>query len=505
MLSRRFKHCFQVTVGGILILSGFLLVEHFRGKIALAKYKDNLRTKGEKLTVQDLTRGDPQGDNGAPRVFAAIKQLKPGVVIPEKYPPIMPMMESGRAGIGHAENFWIEDKATNNWEQVRSDVQANSNILAQITKDLRAPVLDNKINYEAGSKILLTHLAPGKGLYKWFGCGTIASLHAGDIPEAKRLLLTQLAVPQLLCRDRIVISELVRFAISGINFGITWEALQTNGWHDSDLLEIQEAWSKQAFSAPAVAGLEGERIFSDLAYEKLRGSSEEMRQFAFANENMPIPFSFAENFWDDNTIGRFAKREIYCRVWPLVWSYQDQARSLELSEKLLELMREADRVRSYREVAPKLKIFSNSFKPKSLYDRLRYPQGAFTYLIADTVHRALQAETERSLVLTAIALKRYALVNGNYPESLHTLVPQFLPSIPIDYMDGTPIKYHRDSSLEFTLYSVGDDGMDDGGDWRLTVSKGTWHGRWYRKDVVWPKPALPEELIEWRKNQTAKH
>ena len=111
----------------------------------------------------------------------------------------------------------------------------------------------------------------------------------------------------------------------------------------------------------------------------------------------------------------------------------------------------------------------------------------------------MRAETERSLVICAIALKRYSLRHGTPPASLDALVPEFVLSVPIDYMDGKPLKYHLNADGAFVLYSVGADGKDGGGDTALLPDKTSLHNPWDRKDCVWPSPALPDEIAAYRK------
>ena len=76
----------------------------------------------------------------------------------------------------------------------------------------------------------------------------------------------------------------------------------------------------------------------------------------------------------------------------------------------------------------------------------------------------MRAETARQMTITAIALQRFKLAHGHYPEHLVGLVPEFLTAIPMDPVDGQPLRYHRESGGTFLLYSVGENGVDDGGD-----------------------------------------
>ena len=112
----------------------------------------------------------------------------------------------------------------------------------------------------------------------------------------------------------------------------------------------------------------------------------------------------------------------------------------------------------------------------------------------------MRIQTERSVVLCAIALKRFALRHGTSPASLEELVPEFLPAVPVDYMDGKPVRYRRQNDGSSILYSVGEDGMDDGGDASLQPKTASERDLWKRKDFVWPAPATPDELAKLRPN-----
>ncbi len=63
---------------------------------------------------------------------------------------------------------------------------------------------------------------------------------------------------------------------------------------------------------------------------------------------------------------------------------------------------------------------------------------------------------------TALAVERYRLARGKLPEALGQLVPDYLAAVPEDPFDGTPLRYRR-TERGFVVYSVGEDGNDDGG------------------------------------------
>src|SRR5690348_1420619 len=69
-----------------LLLAGFLVIEHVRGSISLARYMRNLRAQGETISATAFRLPRPlPGDNGAPEVLAAVKDLQPGNILPKSY------------------------------------------------------------------------------------------------------------------------------------------------------------------------------------------------------------------------------------------------------------------------------------------------------------------------------------------------------------------------------------------------------------------------------------
>jgi len=79
----------------------------------------------------------------------------------------------------------------------------------------------------------------------------------------------------------------------------------------------------------------------------------------------------------------------------------------------------------------------------------------------------------------ACALERYRLAHGDWPQKLEDMT-QLMTEIPRDVVDGKPLKYERLGNDQFTLYSVGWNEIDDGGevvlnrDSSLDIEEGDW-------------------------------
>ena len=98
---------------------------------------------------------------------------------------------------------------------------------------------------------------------------------------------------------------------------------------------------------------------------------------------------------------------------------------------------------------------------------------------------SVQRETERGLAMTAVALNRYQRKHGQLPAGLEGLMPEFLLSVPRDCVNGQPLHYKPLDKQTFILYSVGQDGQDNGGDARPVKSGG--------KPGLWEGVTLPGE------------
>jgi hypothetical protein len=97
------------------------------------------------------------------------------------------------------------------------------------------------------------------------------------------------------------------------------------------------------------------------------------------------------------------------------------------------------------------------------------------------------------MVVVALALERFRLRNGRLPANLAALTPDFLAATPLDGMDGKPFRYQLKPDGTFLLYSVGEDGRDDGGDSSRTEGKESYYQIWDGKDALWPSAASPSE------------
>ena len=124
----------------------------------------------------------------------------------------------------------------------------------------------------------------------------------------------------------------------------------------------------------------------------------------------------------------------------------------------------------------------------------------YTLFVMPSVNRAVLTHyrglTDRRAAAVLLAIRLYQVDHGAAPANLDLLVPAYLPVVPIDPFskDGRQLRYIAKPGSE-AVYSVGEDGHDDGGSTQLLRAiSGRTPGPWDTIDAVFPlhpAPLLP--------------
>lgn len=88
-------------------------------------------------------------------------------------------------------------------------------------------------------------------------------------------------------------------------------------------------------------------------------------------------------------------------------------------------------------------------------------QGGFDF--SHVFKRYLQSKARLHITQAAIAIERYRLARGDLPDSLADLIPEYLIAVPKDPYTARELRYEKLGKGGFVVYSIGEDGHDDGG------------------------------------------
>ena len=511
---QRSRHKILIALGSLLVaLVLFPVIEHYRGKRALERWKAEMVAKGEKFKIEKLIPPPPApADNAFPDVLFASGRLRANPRLTGLKPPSLRFASPGKMIYSPGQTHWKGwDSAgsgtgdTNvTWEVLADEMAALIDPLNEAKAALTKSGFDANLNYGFGFNLATIHLMDVKRLGEALCAATLLDLHRGNISAASENLKALSALSRGQRDERLVISQFVRISMTNIAVGATWQALQTPGWNDEQLARLHAGWQSLEFLGAMAHALEMERAMQGPAYDRLRQSSKEVADILGGYQNM-----FGGGGGGTNSISslddvvdllrvklpELGRDSLYIPLWQFAWSHQDELHCMELVQAPIETLRRAAKQNPGEEVAAAFRRLDTNTEEANLYDRLRFRVSdmAFSW-VSKSVQRALVCETLRELTVAAIALKRYELRHGKVAPSLAALVPELLPERPRDYMDGKPLRYRLNPDGSFLLYSVGQDGRDDGGDATPTAGAGSKPCLQNGRDLVWPAPASAEEI-----------
>lgn len=492
----------------LLVLWVMLLTSSIHSKSALDQYKDQLRAAGEKLNIDELLPPPVEPEkNGASLFDDASRYMGPYAVgvLGTNEPPAMRMVAPGKAMIGWQQSeivaFLTSGFITNSWDDIERELQGEATALDLLRQAAECPQLDFGFDYKQGFITIPPYLIKMKEAALLLSPASVDALHRGDSFEAITNVHTLVSLVNG-WNEPVLIFQLVRNAMLQMAVPVQWELLQATNLTDEQLAFLQRDWTKAEFVKSMDKALEMERAWESMTFQQLRTSNSPSAIFS------GYPFATSSGGgsggWFDD-LKQAAKRKTSDTLWRISWSYSDELAALKGDEVLIEATRQAETNGYFRDalserdrklIALGLSYPSTNWLRNELDDDLLAL--ADVKSVSHSLDRLLSMEAARRMTITAIALKRYQLRHGSWPPDLSALVPEFLPEIPRDPVDGKPLRYRPNPDGTFLLYSVGSDGKDGGGDVSPLSPRPIY---WLRApDWVWPQPATAAEIQKYYDN-----
>ncbi len=536
----------------LLLITAFLVTEHVRGRVAWNRWEAQMRARGERLTIRELVAPPPLTDDNAAPVLNGV--MLGGTLVPQNLPFSMRLVAPGRAAAVVAQGNWLvgqgagkvfhttnaalaaarpsprpsrRGSGTNadvtptntapytivGRAELGAEIAAVSNALAALRDGLRRPGIDYGVDYSAGFSTLLPHLARNKTFAQWLRAASLHGLLETNHNASIESLRALAALAHLETNQVLLIEQLVRISCMQIGLSATWEALQAGGWTDAQLAALQHAWRDDHVMASVARSFEGERALGLMEIDRIAagGYDQWMAMMGMGGGPPATPASSGDLFDSVSELPKHAgsafMRLVFFPVWTFAWKDQDKLRLARYWQSGIDAGRRQDKQWNWRAVkasfaedsakVPQFKYDSETDDGRSqlrAFDRIRFLVSSFlTGSDERTLSRGLNIQALRALTETAIAIRRWQIRHGALPATLQELTPEILPAVPVDPLDGKPLRYRPGTNGMFLLYSVGFDFKDDNGDARqvpnlsvIQFEKG--------RDLVWPMPATREEI-----------
>jgi hypothetical protein len=488
-------------VFGLLVAAPILVsvIHHYQLRAATNAYIATLKVQGEPMDLAQVLPARLSAEaNSADTVRKAEVLIKSRGLLSTNCYSAMEMVAPGKAMICSRQPVARETDVTNTWTEVNAAVSENEDVFRLLRSLIEKPQFDFGIDYERGvGEITYSNLClvECKHAAQRLQVAILSDLHRGDVASAIENERAILAIVKGMSDERLAISELVRMAIVHIAMASTWEILQSTNLPQNQLAALQNDWANLEFFRSEEHALEMERASGAISIKKWRSSDATMMDNLLSGENLSDSFALSAT-----DRARLMSRVIRWRYW---WSYSDELRALKGYQALLDAPRSAST--NYALLDAREETFSKiyklaitntqsvSFFSDPMNSDLHCLLSSSITTLSGVFNRVIKVEVAKQLTTATIALERYRAQHASYPNTLAALAPQFLNEVPRDPIDGQSMRYRLNSDGSFLLYSIGDDGKDDGGD--PTSLKATNAVQWQSgRDWVWPQPATPAEV-----------
>jgi hypothetical protein len=533
------------TTGSLILTSAIIfwaVLKHYEWKNQVSVERAELRRKAEPLTFEEFDKmflPHAQPDEVTPRLNALAKRLTEHYYSGELATPVSP---------GWDAPAWTFDAPdvrglSNGWLGMAVEVAKVEPVLAKI----RLLLLSSKF----GSGYICESWDSESSYISYWAAqellqfALMSDLHQGKFAEAGSDLNAKLALVRLGQERVTLVSIMARVAQAEDAYDGTWAFLAATNSSDSDLKNLQSAWSSIEFVNRVIPTQAAQLVNAEDLEQNIHSEGPYYfinKVHKFVNEH-GIPsksrlaisadtrIDFAINAMIEpaasvtgsdtvesgltnlqeaverlqigsRTIGAL-DQSIYELLYGYLLEYRDHVQMLKDEKRSLADARAAVADKSWKlaRALHQKSVDEDDFAGEQpSIDRL-IPENmsAFGHINFIAYEYIFRAETLRQLAIAAIAIKRYQLHNGHLPATLNALVPGFLDSVPVDYMDGKELRYRLDSSDQITLYSVGTNGTDEGGD-PCPQENFQSFGKWDGQDIIWSHVAkkapatLPKDL-----------
>lgn len=337
--------------------------------------------------------------------------------------------------------------------------------MAALANDLRRPHGRFDIRYENGFTALIPHLTVMKQAAALFSLRASARLAKGDTEGALHDTVTAIRLAESFATEPLLISQLVRVAISQIALQPFWEGVVDHKWSAAHLAKLRDALQPINLMEGTARCFRGERNMINHWMDRLHGggagAARELEMIT--DDSIPVGIGLPDG-----------------------WIYQNQFHINRIvTENILAGIDLENRrlvAKQFKSLEEEVRMLKEGFVPYHVLASMLLP--AYDRMVIKM--SAGQAAVDQALVVTA--LESHRLAKGGYPGSLAALSPEWLATVPGDWFSDAGLVYRRNTDGTFTLYSIGYNETDDGGEY--TFGKGKRKTiQWEEGDWPWPSAA----------------
>jgi len=251
--------------------------------------------------------------------------------------------------------------------------------------------------------------------------------------------------------ENTLVALMISVAMEGLALEPFWEGWADRRWTDREYAAFEQAYARVDLLPKYTHVINAERAGVNTLVEKYGIRGNEFSRVTMRNE--PAPGNLLQR-------ARWNAERLAWRLVPKGWICQN----LVAYNRRMQAFRPASLQAKPATVSPA--------EVNAIKERLprEIPGGPYGWLsraaipnFGKAIETVARIQTTVNQARIVCALERCRLATGQYPPSLAELTPGFLAKVPVDVINGQPMKYLRTADGRFQLYSVGWNEVDDGG------------------------------------------
>ena len=265
-----------------------------------------------------------------------------------------------------------------------------------------------------------------------------------------------------------LVDAMINVAITGLYVNTIADGMRSHAWKEPQIAAIQAQLVEINLSPWVAKAFNQEIAASCFRWANTPEANYEIRRQISTSFGIRIAPKLADPEY------------LFLAFAPRGWVYQNMVNLAVFQEKPLSGFDPANNTvspRQFDDATRDIEHFLHRRSPFKMLAAIAIPN----YVKAEQTTAYNQTLANEAQI--ACALERYRLAHGEYPETLDTLVPQFIEKLPHDLIGGQPLHYRRTDDGKFLLYSIGWNETDDGGQVAFTA-KGQID--FAQGDWVWP-------------------
>ncbi|HTB63951.1 MAG TPA: hypothetical protein VK737_10215 [Opitutales bacterium] len=469
----------------VTLIALVLTALNYHYQAAWNNYAKEARARSEILTVDELAPTPVPDDQNfamtplSQEIFYAQSKSVPSKTRPNFYisDDVLTAMPAMVDGFGIKEvNAQI---ALQHWKEffqktdVLDELKEKEIYMAQMDKDLLRPYSRFPIDYSKrpAASILIPQIGPLLNISTLFYIRGFAEFTTEKYDDALATTLTLLRLSQTVRDEPFLISKLTEISMLGRPLQMIWDGLATHCWTDGQLAALEAEIQKVDMMPQFLQSLKGEKTYMNDSLLSLAQQNwwERMQEY---NRQFKMMTNGYPNLYFDIAILLSSPRfGIYRALVIGNPGYESLFRAINVNDHRIDPIQ-------VKAVDSAINNLDKNIPGNGFLIDLLPTAGSCVAIFA-------HSQTWLDQAAVACALERYRLAQGTYPEKLNDLVPKYIKKLPNDIITGGPLHYQRTPDGLFVLYSIGWDGIDHGGEERISSDGET------QKDYnwVWKYPA----------------